>query len=76
MTTEDGDGEGHTVGDWEYRPLRIPAGISRRAAAIQLSINAELGGWELCRTLLFADGSRHMWLRRKRPRHLMPGIIV
>lgn len=70
------DGEGHLKGDWEYRPLRIPAGISRRAATTQLAINAEFGGWELCRTLLYSDGSRRMWLRRKRSKFPMPGVIT
>lgn len=76
MTTEDDDGAGATAGDWEYHPLRLPAGISRRAASTQLSINAELGGWELARTLLYSDGSRWMWLRRKRPRNPVPGVII
>lgn len=73
---DESDSEGHSPGDWEYRPLRVPAEVSRRAASIQLSINAESGGWELCRTLLYADGSRRMWLRRKRPKFPMPEVIV
>ncbi|KEI43855.1 DUF5703 family protein [Saccharopolyspora rectivirgula] len=52
--------------DWEYQPLRLPPGISRLSAAIQLSIHAEFAGWELSRVLLYADGSRKVWLRRKR----------
>jgi hypothetical protein len=70
------DGEGYFQDDWEYRPLRIPSGISRRTATTQLSIHAEFGGWELCRTLLYTDGTRRMWLRRKRPKHPAPGVII
>ncbi|MCK2238929.1 MULTISPECIES: DUF5703 family protein [unclassified Crossiella] len=65
-------------GDWEYQPLRIPPGVSRRAAATQLAIHAEFAGWELSRVLLFSDGTRKIWLRRKRrPAHAgLPGIII
>lgn len=52
--------------DWEYRRLQLPAGVSRRAAATQLSIHAEFAGWELSTVRLYADGSRRVWLRRKR----------
>lgn len=44
--------------DWEYRPLRLPPGITRISAATQLSIHAEYSGWELSRVLLYADGTR------------------
>ncbi|RCW46127.1 hypothetical protein DFQ14_102429 [Halopolyspora algeriensis] len=57
--------------DWEYRPLRLPAGITRLSAATQLSIHAEFAGWELSRVLLYSDGSRQVWLRRRRT---TPGI--
>ncbi|GAA3839272.1 DUF5703 family protein [Saccharothrix violaceirubra] len=63
-------------GDWEYRPLRLPAGISRRTATTQLAIHAEFSGWELSRTLLFGDGSRKVWLRRRRTALGMPGPIT
>lgn len=53
-------------GDWEYRGLRLPPGVSRRTAATQLSIHAEFAGWELARVLLYGDGTRKIWLRRKR----------
>lgn len=53
-------------GDWEYRRLQLPPGLSRRAAATQLSIHAEFAGWELSTVRLYADGSRRVWLRRKR----------
>jgi hypothetical protein len=52
--------------DWEYRPLRLPPGITRISAATQLSIHAEFAGWELSRVLLYSDGTRKIWLRRKR----------
>jgi hypothetical protein len=61
-------------GDWEYRPLRLPPGVTRRNAATQLSINAEVAGWELSRVMLYADGSRKVWLRRRRVTASMPGL--
>ncbi|CCH31468.1 DUF5703 family protein [Actinosynnema sp. NPDC047251] len=63
-------------GDWEYRPLRLPAGVSRRTATTQLAIHAEFSGWELARTLLFVDGSRKVWLRRKRTAAALPDVIT
>ncbi|WP_017974771.1 DUF5703 family protein [Actinopolyspora halophila] len=54
--------------DWEYYPLRLPPGVSRLSAATRLSIHAEFAGWELSRVLLYSDGSRKVWLRRKRTR--------
>jgi Family of unknown function (DUF5703) len=60
--------------DWEYRPLRLPAGVSRWTAATQLAIHAEFSGWELCRVLLYADGTRKVWLRRKPAGNLLPGL--
>ncbi|MFC4851907.1 DUF5703 family protein [Actinophytocola glycyrrhizae] len=61
-------------GDWEYRPLRLPPGLSRRAAATQLSIHAEFAGWELSNVRLYSDGSRRVLLKRKRARGLLPGL--
>lgn len=52
--------------DWEYRPLRLPPGTTRPTAATQLSVHAEFSGWELSRVLLYADGTRKIWLRRRR----------
>jgi len=52
--------------DWEYRRLHLPPGVSRRAAATQLAIHAEFAGWELSTVRLYADGTRRVWLRRKR----------
>ncbi|MGW6442368.1 DUF5703 family protein [Lentzea sp. HUAS TT2] len=68
--------EGVIDGDWEYRPLRLPPGVSRRTATTQLAIQAEFAGWELSRTLLYSDGSRKMWLRRKVQPALVPGLIT
>jgi Family of unknown function (DUF5703) len=59
-------------GDWEYQPLRLPAGMSRRAATTQLAIQAEFSGWELSRVLLYSDGTRKVWLRRRRSAALVP----
>jgi hypothetical protein len=65
-------------GDWEYHRLQLPAGVSRRAAAIQLSIHAEFAGWELATVRLYSDGSRRIWLRRKRTAAStgLPGLIT
>lgn len=59
-------GEAVIEGDYEYRPLRLPPGVSRLAAATQLSINAEISGWELATVRLYSDGSRRVWMRRRR----------
>ncbi|MTD13932.1 hypothetical protein GIS00_08250 [Nakamurella sp. YIM 132087] len=61
-------------GDWEYAPLRFDAGVSRSTAATMLSIRAEFSGWELARVLRFADGSRRVWLRRRRTPGLLPDL--
>ncbi len=58
--------EGAADPDWEYAPLRIPADVSRPAAAAQLSLHAEFGGWELDRVQRFTDGTRRVVLRRRR----------
>jgi hypothetical protein len=60
-------------GDWEYRRLHLPPGVSRRAAAIQLSIHAEFAGWELRTVRLYADGTRRVWLRRKKTKESLSG---
>ncbi len=51
--------------DYEYAPLRLPPGTDRVTAAVQLSLQAEFGGWELARVRLYADGTRKVILRRK-----------
>ena len=58
--------------DWEYAPLRIPADVTRVSAAVQLSLHAEYGGWELARVLRYADGTRRILLRRKRRPNALP----
>jgi hypothetical protein len=65
-------------GDWEYRRMQLPPGVSRRAAATQLSIHAEFAGWELSNVRLYSDGTRKIWLRRKKTAasHALPGLIV
>jgi hypothetical protein len=62
--------------DWEYAPLRIPAEVTGLNAAVQLSLHAEYGGWELARVVRYMDGSRRVTLRRKRrPRAVpLPGL--
>jgi uncharacterized protein DUF5703 len=52
--------------DWEYRRLQLPPGVSRRSAATQLAIHAEFAGWELSTVRLYSDGTRRIWLRRRR----------
>lgn len=68
--------DGVIDGDWEYRPLRLPPGVSRGTAATQLSIHAEFAGWELSNVRLYSDGTRKVWLRRKRARGVLPGVIT
>jgi hypothetical protein len=58
--------------DWEYAPLRIPADMGRTSAAAQLSLHAEFGGWELARVVGYLDGTRRVWLRRKRRHGALP----
>ena len=43
---------------------------------MQLGIRAEFGGWELARTLLYSDGTRKVWLRRKVSRALQAGLAT
>lgn len=66
--------DGVIDGDWEYRPLRLPPGVSRRAAATQLSIHAEFAGWELSNVRLYSDGTRKVVLKRRVSRGLVPGL--
>lgn len=58
--------------EFDYQPLRIDARVSRSAAATMLAIHAEFSGWELARVLRFPDGSRRVWLRRRRSSALLP----
>src|SRR3954463_12883626 len=66
-------GRMEAVADWEFAPLRIPAGTSRSAAATMLSLQAETGGWELARLQLHADGTRKVILRRRTRLSYLPG---
>jgi hypothetical protein len=68
--------DGVIDGDWEYRPLLLPPGVSRMTAATQLAIQAEFAGWELSRVRLYSDGTRKVVLRRKRPRAGVPGLMI
>ncbi|MGW5049713.1 DUF5703 family protein [Actinokineospora sp. NPDC004072] len=68
--------EGVVDGDWEYRPLRLPPQVSRLTAATQLAIHAEFSGWELSNVRLYADGTRKVWLRRRRRPGVVPGVIT
>ena len=52
--------------EYEYTPVRIPPGTDRTTAAVQLSLQAEYGGWELDQVRLEADGTRRVRLRRRR----------
>ncbi len=61
---------------WEYQPLRLPPGMSRVTAATQLAVQAEFAGWELSRVRLYADGTRRVWLRRRRTAAAQPGLSV
>ena len=60
--------------EYEYQPLRIDARVSRSAAATMLAIRAEFSVWELARVLRFPDGSRRVWLRRRRSPGLLPDV--
>jgi len=51
--------------EYEVRQLVLPRGTSRSAARRLLTDQAEYGGWELSRLLLFPDGTRKIWLRRR-----------
>ncbi len=51
--------------EYETRHLVLPRGTTRNAARQLLTEQAEYGGWELARLLLRADGTRHVWLRRR-----------
>ncbi len=58
--------------EYEYTPVRIPPGTDRATAAVQLSLHAEYGGWELAKVRVHSDGSRRVWLRRRRSHGHVP----
>ena len=66
------DAEAGADPEWEYAPLRIPADVPRTTAAVQLTLHAEFGGWELARVQRFLDGSRRVVLRRRRAAGAVP----
>jgi hypothetical protein len=63
-------------GDYEFAPLRIPPGTSRSAAATMLSLQSEVGGWELARLQLHADGTRKVIMRRRARLSYLPKPVV
>jgi hypothetical protein len=64
--------------NYDYEPVRIPPGTDRGTAAVQLSLHAEYGGWELDRVQLHSDGTRQVKLRRRRvpARIPLPGPML
>lgn len=60
--------------DYEYAPLRLPPDVDRMAAAVQLALQAEYGGWELARVRMLRDGTRQVVLRRPMRNRLLPGL--
>ena len=62
--------------EFEYQALRLDPTVSRAAAATMLAVRAEFSGWELSRVLRFPDGSRRVWLRRKRSAGILPGLSL
>jgi hypothetical protein len=63
-------------GDYEYAPLRLPAGISRSAAAQLMSMQSDTGGWELARLQSFADGTRKVVMRRRARLSYLPRPMI
>ena len=62
--------------EYEYAPLRIPAGTSRSAAAQLMSMQSDTGGWELARLQLHPDGTRKVTLRRRSRLSYLPLPVV
>jgi hypothetical protein len=62
--------------DYEFAPLRIPPGTSRSAAATMLSLQSDVGGWELARLQLHADGTRKVVLRRRARLSYLPRPVI
>jgi hypothetical protein len=53
------------VGEYEFRTLTLPRGLSRSEVRRLLTDEAEYGHWELARVQLFMGGRRRVWLRRR-----------
>ncbi len=62
----------HLTSEYEYAPVRIPPGTDRAAATVQLTLQAEYGGWELDTVRLHSDGTRRVRLRRRRTGQRLP----
>ena len=62
--------------EYEFAPLRIPPGTSRSAAATMLSLQSDVGGWELARLQLHADGTRKVIMRRRMRLSYLPRPMV
>ncbi|SDE55410.1 hypothetical protein SAMN05660485_01059 [Blastococcus fimeti] len=62
--------------EYEFAPLRIPPGTSRSAAATMLSLQSDVGGWELARLQLHQDGTRKVILRRRSRLSYLPGPVI
>lgn len=62
--------------DYDYVPVRIPPGTDRASAAVLLSLQADIGGWELARVLLHSDGTRKVTLRRRQTQAHLPGPVL
>ena len=79
-TIEGDAGEGNrgegALGEWEYRPVKLPGDVSRMTAAVRLAIQAEFGGWELSRVRLYPGGVRKVVLRRRRSSRMLPELSV
>lgn len=65
-----------TSGEWEYAPLRIPTGTSRSAAAQMMSLQSDVGGWELAKLQVHADGTRRVVMRRRARLSYLPLPVV
>ena len=59
------DGASPGAGEYEFRMLTLPRGITRAEARRLLTDEAEYGHWELARVQLFMGGKRRIWLRRR-----------
>ena len=58
--------------EWEFERMTIPRDFSRSFVTRMLVHRAELGGWELDRVRISADGTRRVVLRRRIIRQLRP----
>ena len=62
--------------EYEYQPLRLPPGTDRVSVQVQLSVQAEFGGWELTKLRLLNDGTRQVTLRRPRTASPLPQLSI